>query len=91
MALDRNSTVRPLDVARVTESTGQSTNLCHRGVEFEIPEIEFGSVVTVKILALSVFGILLARVRRSSRLLKIVFPLLSPLSSFSSTEGESLR
>ena len=45
----------------------------------------------VKILALSVFGILLARVRRSSRLLKIVFPLLSPLSLFSSTEGKSFR
>ena len=42
----------------------------------------------VKILALSVFGILFVRVRRPSRLLKIVFPFLSPLSSFSSTEGE---
>ena len=46
---------------------------------------------SVKILALSVFGILFVRVRRPSRLLKIVFPLLSPLSSFSSTEGESLH
>ena len=42
----------------------------------------------VKIFALSVFGILFVRVRRPSRLLKIVFPLLSPLSLFSSTEGE---
>ena len=40
--MDGNSTGGPLDVVGVNETTGQSINLGHRGVELEILEIEFG-------------------------------------------------
>ena len=40
--VDGQPLVVPLDIARVTESTGQSVDLCHCGIEWEICEINPG-------------------------------------------------
>ena len=40
--VDGQPFVVPLDIARVTESTGQSVDFGHCGIEWEIHEINFG-------------------------------------------------